>query len=269
MFHYLAQAPKGEMLCRDVEELRALWLCFQVAFADALAMCVMFDHVHLLLPAGDQAWRVSQAESAYARWRNHHRQTSGAVFGPAPPVEQIPPKQYARMIRYVLLNPCRAGYARDPLAWPWSTHRDRIGLAFPRLGPLEANPERFHGYVSRDDSVDPAGTPLPVLRSAPAQWADAAAAARAVLRAPVQELKRRGETRTLAVRTAWIHEFRDVEAITRETGLSRSRVYELVDGLPVRGGRIDDPALAAAVLVLGDRRFLGLNTAGLPFRLPP
>ena len=66
-----------------------------------------------------------------------------------------------RTVRYVHLNPCRAHLAVDPLAWPFSTHRDRLGCAARPVLPQARDPEAFHRYVSSDPSVDPTGTPLP------------------------------------------------------------------------------------------------------------
>ncbi|MCM0607096.1 MAG: hypothetical protein KA715_13485 [Xanthomonadaceae bacterium] len=74
-----------------------------------------------------------------------------------------------RSIRYVHLNPARAGLTRDPLLWRWSTHRDWLGYvsqpivsadAIHAMGFLKTR-EKFHHYVSADPSVDVAGTLLP------------------------------------------------------------------------------------------------------------
>lgn len=42
----------------------------------------------------------------------------------------------ARMVRYGVLNPVRAGLVDDPFAWPWSTLRDLVGACFPIWTPL-------------------------------------------------------------------------------------------------------------------------------------
>lgn len=69
-----------------------------------------------------------------------------------------------RNIRYVILNPVRAGLVDDPLSWPWSTHRDFVGAVVDpwvdeeRIrAVLRMDRPGFktwmHAYVASDDSV--------------------------------------------------------------------------------------------------------------------
>ncbi len=43
------------------------------------------------------------------------------------PVET--PEQFVTTIRYLALNPVRAGLCGSPLAWPWSSYAATVGLA--------------------------------------------------------------------------------------------------------------------------------------------
>ena len=161
-YHHVALSLPETRLFDDVVEARALWLATTRSFPDLIALCLMPDHIHLLHPRY-VPHRVSRLMSGYARWRNHHRRTPGSVWAPQRPVEEVAEGDHRRrMVRYIHLNPCRRKpLVGDPLAWPFSTHRDALGLARDPVIPRVASPRRFHRFVSSDSWVDPAGTPLP------------------------------------------------------------------------------------------------------------
>lgn len=256
MYHLVARAAPGTVLFREWAEGLALWDILVRTFPEAVAICVMPDHVHLVLPHADPAARLARAMSAYTRWRNHHRRARGTVWQAHPPAQAIPDDQHlARTIRYVALNPCRARLAPDPLTWPLSTHRDAVGLAGRPVVAVRRDAERHHAYVSADPTVDVAGTPLPSLPYADVTWPDIRDAACQVLRVLPAALATRGPARTLAVKAAWHHGLRDPAVLRRESGLGRTALWETVAEVPPRGARLDDPALNAIVRVVGDARF--------------
>ncbi len=248
-----AGSHRRPLLFPDATEARALWRFLAAAFPELLGMCLMPDHAHILLPHGEPTGRLSVVESAYARWRNHHREETGPVFAPRPPVEEIPAKWQRRVLRYVLLNPCRAGLVRDPLSWPWSTHRDRVGLTATPLGPVEPDPADFQRYVSSDPTVAVGGTPLPRTPLG-CRWRDVADAAVAATRCDPADLGRRGPARTLAIRAAWHLGLRDVAALVGATGISRAQLYAIAATVPERGAPLDG-ALEACVSIVADGRF--------------
>jgi len=108
---------------------------------DLLAFCVMPNHFHLVV-------RVERAGelSAMMQWwltshvRRYHRRnaTSGHVWQgrfKSFPVQED--RHLLTVLRYVLLNPCRAGLVHDPWAWRWSS------LWFdPMLGRWPVEPPR-------------------------------------------------------------------------------------------------------------------------------
>ncbi len=253
MFHHRIWSHRRTLLFRDATEARALWRILAAAFPEMFGMCLMPDHAHILLPHGDPDGRLAVAESAYARWRNHHRGESGPVFAPHPPVEEIPAKRQRAVLRYVLLNPCRGRLASDPLFWAWSTHRDRLGLTVTPLGPVESDPADFHRYVSSDTTVAIGGTPFPTM-PATCRWRDVADAVVAAARCEPADLRRRGPARTLAVRAAWHLGLRDVAALRSVTDLSKRQLYAIVATVQPRGAALDG-ALSAVVTIAGDPRF--------------
>jgi hypothetical protein len=173
-------------------------------------------------------------------------------------VEDIPRERHRRVLRYVLLNPCRKALVADPLSWPWSTARDRVGFSCPRVGPIEREPARFHHTISNDETVAVGGTELPVIRNEGIEWGNVINAMSELCRCDATTFGRRGRPRELLVKTAWMHGIRDIAFIQVETGLCRAQVYRLVRGLPPLGTTLGDDGLDAAVRVVGDARFMPL-----------
>lgn len=259
MFHHVAKAPPGTLLFRRDPEGMALWIRVVRAFPELVAVCVMPDHVHLVIPHDDPSGKMGQMMSAYARWRNAARGQRGPVWGGHPPPERLPDDLHLRRtVRYVHLNPCRARLVDDPLAWRFSSHSDRVGFALPGPIAVEAMPGRFHGWVSGDPSVAPEGTPLPTTQFGKFTWDDVVAAVCGVCRADAGAATAYGRVRDLAIRTAWAHHVADRVTLARLAGVTRARVHQLVSDLPGRGAVFADPALSACVRAVGDPRFSAL-----------
>jgi REP element-mobilizing transposase RayT len=191
--HLVAHASAGRQPLADPRVADRLWLQLRGAFPAALAAVLMPDHLHLLVPAAgarDSGRRLSRALGWLQRWLRlpQPMRLAGVPRAglPAPPgapgprlwrrlpePESLPdPKHLLRTVRYIHLNPCRDRLARDPLEWPWSTHRDVCGAAADpwvtpaRLARALGRPEFgfaewLHGYVSSDPAVHVAGTRLP------------------------------------------------------------------------------------------------------------
>jgi putative transposase len=106
------------------------------------AWCLMPNHVHLILvpsradglgaalaPAHRRySWEVNQREG----WSGHLWQSRFASF----PLDEA--HLYA-CLRYIELNPVRAGLVERPEAWRWSSARGHLGLADdPLVDPAPA-----------------------------------------------------------------------------------------------------------------------------------
>jgi hypothetical protein len=262
MFHVVARSTPGTLLFHHDVEGRGCWQ--RLARVPGLvAACLMPDHVHLVLhqPADDA---IATAMRAYARWRNHHRREGGPVWAVRPEPEPLPDAQHVqRTIRYVHLNPCRAGLTNDPLVWPFSTHRDAVGLAAPAVVPPHRDPEGFHAYVSGDPSAAVAGTPFPHGTWGRVSWGEVAVAVAGVCPVTVAEVATHDAARRLAVRTAWVHEVAGPGVLAAAAGLRRETVWRLCHGLGRRGSRLTDPALAACVRAVGESRLRPLDTTDL------
>ena len=116
----------------DYEEYLALLRELKVkAGADVLAYCLMPNHVHIIVVPKDKkslARLFGVAHHRYAKrvnalhdWRGHLWQERFYS------VVMDEPHTLAAM-RYVELNPVRAGLCQEPDEWPWSSTHANLGL---------------------------------------------------------------------------------------------------------------------------------------------
>jgi REP element-mobilizing transposase RayT len=121
-----------------------------VAMRDGFAVfayCLMGNHYHLVVetPRPNLACGMQHLNSAFARWFNERHGRVGHLFQGryhAVLVEAEP--QLLELVRYVVLNPVRAGLCDRPEEWRWSSHRPTAGLeAKPRFLACETLLERL------------------------------------------------------------------------------------------------------------------------------
>ena len=119
------------------------------------AWCLMPNHVHLILvpsnPDGLRAalanthrrytWQINQRED----WRGNLWQTRFASF----PMDEA---HLHACVRYVELNPVRAGLVERPEQWPWSSARAHLGLDADPLTVLAPMRERVDDWRALLDS---------------------------------------------------------------------------------------------------------------------
>jgi putative transposase len=133
-----------------VEESDALAYLSQVDYVtreiaewDVLAYCLMPNHVHFVVDAVVEqlSLAMQRINGQYAQRFNRVRGFNGHLFQGR--FHSKPIRDEAHLpgsIRYVLLNPVRAGLCQRPEQWRWSSYRASIGLApaprFLALGRL-------------------------------------------------------------------------------------------------------------------------------------
>ncbi len=257
MFHFAAHALPPSFLFHDWREAQALWAGL-LALGPPRALVIMPDHVHLVTRGLTwESWFGFLR--GYACWRNHHRDEPGRiVWLPGSPPEPISDsKHLQRTIRYVALNPCRDRLVGDPLAWPFSGHRDAGGLAIPGVLPTARDPVWHHGYVSGDPSVAVDGTDLPFgfqgIRAASPEQVTAAVSA--LTRTTIDQLRQRSPARTL-----WM------QSLVACTPLSKRAVAQVVGVSHTTINRLEPAPNAVAQCVeriIGDERFPALHDHAL------
>lgn len=250
MLHHVGKAKKGRVLFFSWSEARSLWDRLVLAAPGLIALVLMPDHFHLL-HAVDVRLRLAHALSGYTRWLNGRRDSQGPLVDPLPAPERITGSdKERRQVRYLHLNPTRARLCNDPLGWPFSTHRDAVGLApFPVI-PAHRDPVGFHAYVSGDPTVRVEGTELPAMSLAVPDVASVLHAVSAVTRTPLLGLRDRGAARSLAIRAARTLTPAVHGEIARVVGVSRWTVVHSPVG--------EDARVRAVARAAGDPRFAPL-----------
>ena len=252
------RALPDTLLIHTWTEALHLWKLLVSAFPEALALCIMPNHVHLATTAADARRKMRSVMSAYARWRAHHRGVpSQACWQPLSPLAPVADEKHLeKAIRYIHLNPCRGDLASDPLRWPLSTHRDFIGMGLDFS--KHDNPERFHRYVSSDKSVSLTGTDLPCKHRSSASFLAVQAAVSSVLRIEPTNIVRRNQSAKVLLRALDACEFGTPKQIALAVERSPSLVYSLLKP-PEMPDIASDRALASVLRAVGDPRFRALT----------
>lgn len=104
-------------ILRDVAAKRS-WTCH--------GYCLMPTHYHLLVETreADLSLGMQRLKSHYAQAFNHRHEMSGHLFqGRFHAVLVTSDSHLVELVRYLALNPVRAGLCREPEHWRWSSYR--------------------------------------------------------------------------------------------------------------------------------------------------
>jgi len=94
------------------------------------AYCYMSNHIHALIQVADVPLSVLMLHVAgrYARRTQSRLQTTGHLFEKRYyPVLVNVEEYFLELLRYIHLNPVRAGLAKSPDAYAWSSHHAYLG----------------------------------------------------------------------------------------------------------------------------------------------
>lgn len=124
--------------------------------ADIYAYCLLSNHFHMLIrmkgadetPANCLPSRsFSNFFNAYAKAMNKAYGRTGALFQrPFRRIEVTNDGYFARVVRYIHLNPQKHGFVRDFRDWPFSSYHALVSNKSTRLA-REAVLARFGGVV--------------------------------------------------------------------------------------------------------------------------
>ena len=107
----------------------------EVAEWQVLAYCLMPNHVHLVVDARVEqlSLAMQRVSGPYAQRFNREHGYRGHLFQGRFHAKPIRDEAHLPgSIRYVLLNPVRAGLCEQPNHWRWSSYRSCAGLEPPR-----------------------------------------------------------------------------------------------------------------------------------------
>jgi putative transposase len=99
------------------------WLCH--------AWCLMDNHYHLMIqtPDGNLSKGMRQLNGVYTQASNRRHKRVGHLFQGRFKAILVDSDAYLlELTRYVVLNPVRAGMAKKPDDWSWSSYRASVGL---------------------------------------------------------------------------------------------------------------------------------------------
>jgi REP element-mobilizing transposase RayT len=94
-----------------------------------IAFCLMGNHVHLAIKLGEIPISkiVQNISFRYTRYYNYNNNLVGHLFQGRFKSILVGGHGYLReLIRYIHLNPVRAGIVDDPLNYPWSSHHSYL-----------------------------------------------------------------------------------------------------------------------------------------------
>jgi putative transposase len=138
VYHVTSRGNAGQAIFRNDEDRatflstldfvvsRQGWLCH--------AYCLMSTHYHLLLetPAPTLSAGMRQLNGLYTQRFNHrHGQKGHVLQGRFKSILVDRDPYLLELVRYVVLNPVRAGAVEHPGDWEWSSYRALVGEASP------------------------------------------------------------------------------------------------------------------------------------------
>lgn len=188
-----------------------------------LAYCLMANHVHLVVEtlAPTLAVGMRDLQSLYVRVFNDRHGHSGTALEATYRSRLVTSDEYfAQLLRYVALNPVKAGLVSEPAAWRWSSHATLIGKVpgecvdrdrvAELLEPWGGAPEQRYRRLFDDDGA----LAVKFGDADPADW-----------RPPLAELLA-GADRVSGVRAARHHGYRLAD-IAEALGTSVTTVHRL------------------------------------------
>jgi putative transposase len=135
LFHVTVHGVDATAICRsDADYDRFVRLLGPVAGDrgwKCYSLCVMSTHYHLVVEStiADLAGGMETLNGRYAKLFNRDHVRWGHLFGARYGSKPIGTTEYLfEALRYVILNPVRAGARRTPEQWPWGTYRALMGL---------------------------------------------------------------------------------------------------------------------------------------------
>ena len=136
LYHVMVRGNDGQAIFADDHDRETF--CALVADGVARfghrihAYCLMPNHVHLALGVGETpASKIIQNLAfRYTRAFNRRARRTGHLFQGRFRAVLVDRNAYLfELVRYIHLNPVRAGLVAEPEAWAWSGHRAYLGKA--------------------------------------------------------------------------------------------------------------------------------------------
>jgi REP element-mobilizing transposase RayT len=129
VYHVTARGNRRELIFRSDEDRNR----FLLLLADVIrrlswtchGFCLMPNHYHLVVETSnpDLSHGMHRLNSGYAHWFNARHDLTGHLFqGRFHSVLVETDWHFLELVRYLALNPVRAGLCSSPEGWPWSSY---------------------------------------------------------------------------------------------------------------------------------------------------
>lgn len=134
VYHLIARGDNGELVFaeeRDYQTYLTLLERYRRTFAlELYAFCLMPNHVHLLLKTrtANLSQFMQRLQTRYSQFFNRRYSRVGHVFQGRFKALLVNKEAYLlELIRYIHMNPVRAGLVRTPQDYPWSSYHWYLG----------------------------------------------------------------------------------------------------------------------------------------------
>lgn len=135
VYHVMLRGNGGQDIFFDDEDRYRFYLLLQEGverFGHRIhGFCCMSNHVHLAVQVAETPLsRIMQNFSfRYTRWVNKKQLRTGHLFQGRYKALLVDADSYLlELVRYIHLNPVRAGLVKEPADYQWSSHRVYLGL---------------------------------------------------------------------------------------------------------------------------------------------
>ncbi len=134
VYHVMLRGNGGQDIFNDNDDHYHLYLLLQEGIERyghrIHGYCCMTNHIHLAIQVADEPLsKIMQNVSfRYTRWINKKQQSTGHLFQGRYKAILVDLDGYLlELVRYIHLNPVRAGMVREPADYPWSGHMAYLG----------------------------------------------------------------------------------------------------------------------------------------------
>lgn len=154
IYHVTGRGNRGQDVYLDNRDRRFFLELFGMVVARlrwrCYTYCLLSNHYHLVVqtPNADLSEGMRVLNSEHAQWFNGRHSATGHLFqGRFHSVLVESDWHLLELVRYVALNPVRAGLCEDPAEWRWGSFR---ALARNRPLPAFVAPGAVLGLFGRD-----------------------------------------------------------------------------------------------------------------------
>ena len=134
LYHVIFRGNGGQPVFLNDEDRYRFYLLLQEGTCRfgyrVYAFCLMTNHIHLALQVSDVPLSrgMQNLSFRYTRWINWRQKRTGHLFQGRYKAVLVDGDSYLlELVRYIHLNPVRAGMLKDPEEYPWSSHNAYLG----------------------------------------------------------------------------------------------------------------------------------------------